>query len=142
MANTFNSTEMTSKAAIPAIHAGINQQTVSYTFAATTSGTNNVNMMKLPPGGKVIGVAVWTDSAAEGDAADACAVYDNHGNQYMGSAVAATTDVGVWGYYNDCGTRLTSSTHLYVQHTAKAGTGTSIMQIQLTALYTADASGD
>jgi len=141
MSTTYNSSEMTSAPA-KAIHAGVNAVNISYTTPATVSGTVLINMCKLPAGAEVFKVGLYVPDAAEGDAADKYFVRDGFGTEYIVTAVATAVDDGVENALGFALNRLTSSSHLVVHIEGKAATGTSALNVQLSALYLSEKEGD
>ena len=141
MATTYNSVEMTANPA-KAIHAGVNAINVNYTLPATASGVTSVNICKLPAGAQVLEVGLMVPAAAQGDAADKYWIEDNFGTDYMATAVPANIAAGVDSPLGFGFNRLTSSGHLVLQMETKAATGTSALNIQVTALYLSEKSGD
>lgn len=137
---TYNSSKMSDVA--KQIISGVNAVKATYDSSATASGSITLNMIPLPKGAEVIGVALKTSGAGDGDVTDTYAVKDNEGNQYLATATPSAVDSGVQQFFGaDTFSRITGSAQLYVE-ISKGSTGTSSLHVELTALYNAELDGD
>ena len=135
----FTASDITSKEAVAAVHAGVNARVASYTLTETASGSTSIAICRLPAGARVVGGILTADVDGIGTGAEEISVTDNLGNTHMVSTTFATVmRFGSTAF----ATRLTSSAHLNVNIHAAVGTGTTSMAFTIVPLYLADKAGD
>jgi len=143
MATIFKAPDMTSGAAVKAIHAGVNSKVINFSVGAavTRSGGATILMTELPKGARVqSGFLRWSANPG-GTAGALVSVSDSLGNVYAESAVYATT-VHLLGH--GLGNRITGSANLIVRVTevgeAPAATGSAALLCSIQ--YLAEDDGD
>lgn len=137
---TFTASDITSKEAVKAVHAGLNSRVFTYTLDETASSALTIAMGRLPGGARVQGLELVSNVDQIGTGTEKVCVYDNLGNTY----IKTTTFSIRMGLNNYAGlnARLTSSAHLTIQLIDCVKTGTASMKFALAVNYIREDSPD